>query len=43
VGVPGRLSREQIYRRLDEAMVELHDRLGGLPSPTEADDMWTVI
>jgi Fic family protein len=41
--VPGRPSREQIYRRLDEAIVELRDRLGGLPDSTEADDIWTTI
>jgi len=41
--VPGRPSREQIYRRLDEAIVELRERLGGLPGPVEADDIWTAI
>jgi fido (protein-threonine AMPylation protein) len=41
--VPGRPSRDQIYRRLDEAVVELRDRLGGLPDPVEADDIWTAI
>jgi len=41
--MPGRPSRDQIYRRLNEAIVELRDRLGGLPSPAEADDIWTVI
>lgn len=39
----GRPSREQIYRRLDEAIVELRDRLGGLPDPVEAEDIWTAI
>ncbi|MGH8985866.1 MAG: Fic family protein [Acidimicrobiia bacterium] len=39
----GRPSREQIYRRLDEAFAELRDRLGGLPSPAEAQDIWTAI
>jgi Fic family protein len=41
--VPGRPSREQIYRRLDEAVAELRDRLGGLPDPVEAEDIWTSI
>jgi Fic family protein len=25
---------------LDEAIADLNDRLGGLPSPTEAEDIW---
>lgn len=41
--MPGRPSREQIYRRLDEAIVELRERLGGLPDPVEAEDIWTAI
>src|SRR5438128_657960 len=41
--MPGRPSREQIYRRLDEAVAELRDRLGGLPNPVEAEDIWTTI
>jgi hypothetical protein len=41
--MPGRLSREQIYRRLDEAIVELRGRLGGLPDPIEAEGIWTAI
>ena len=41
--MPGRLSREQIYRRLDEAIVELRGRLGGLPNPIEAEGIWTAI
>jgi Fic family protein len=28
------------YVRLDEAIADLNDRLGGLPSPTEAEDIW---
>src|SRR3990172_125445 len=36
----GRKSREAIYRQLDEAVEELRSRLGGLPSPTEAEDIW---
>jgi hypothetical protein len=39
----GRPSREAVYRRLEEAIVELRDRLGGLPSPAEAEDIWTSI
>lgn len=39
----GRPSREQLYRRLDEAIAELRDRLGGLPAPAEAEDIWTAI
>src|SRR5947209_639916 len=41
--MPGRPSRQQIYRRLDEALAELRERLGGLPDPVEADDIWTTI
>src|SRR5580692_5780184 len=39
----GRPSRESVYQRLQEAMTEVRDRMGGLPSPTEADDIWTSI
>jgi fido (protein-threonine AMPylation protein) len=38
-----RPSREEVYRRLDEAFIELRDRMGGLPSPAEAEDIWTSI
>jgi Fic family protein len=38
-----RPSREELYRRLDEAFTELRDRMGGLPSPAEAEDIWTSI
>jgi hypothetical protein len=41
--MPGRPSRLQIYRRLDEAASELRDRLGGLPDPVEAEDIWSTI
>jgi len=41
--VAGRPKRVEIYARLDEAFVELRERLGGLPDPTEADDIWTTI
>jgi Fic family protein len=39
----GRPSREKLYTRLDEASVELRDRMGGLPSPAEAEAIWTTI
>lgn len=39
----GRPSRGDIYRRLEETSAELRDRLGGLPSPAEADAIWTTI
>src|SRR6266851_3119645 len=39
----GRPSRREIYRRLDEAFAELRDRMGGLPNPIEAQDIWTTI
>lgn len=39
----GRPSREAIYRRLDEAIAELRDRMGGLPDPVEAESIWTTI
>jgi len=29
-----------IYARLDEAIEDLDSRLGGLPRPTEAEDIW---
>ena len=37
---PGRPSREEVYERLDAAIAEVRDRLGGLPSPTEARAIW---
>ncbi|MGC1184552.1 MAG: Fic family protein [Candidatus Dormiibacterota bacterium] len=39
----GRPSRQLVYQRLQEAMTELHQRMGGLPSPTEAEGIWTSI
>jgi len=36
----GRKSREAIYRQLAEGVEELRTRLGGLPSPVEAEDIW---
>ena len=32
----GRPSRASVYARLDQALTELNQRLGGLPSPKEA-------
>jgi hypothetical protein len=39
----GRPSRATVYARLDEALVELRSRLGGLPSPAEAEYIWADI
>jgi len=39
----GRPSRAEIYARLDGAVAELRDRLGGLPSPVEAREIWDDI
>lgn len=39
-GRRGRVSRELIYERLATSITELWDRLGGLPSPLEAHDIW---
>ena len=39
----GRPSRAQVYDRLDQAVAELSDRMGGLPDPVEAEDIWTTI
>lgn len=36
----GRPSRQTIYDRLEEAIDDLRARLGGLPSPAEAEDIW---
>lgn len=36
----GRRSRAAIYRQLDDAIEELRSRLGGLPTPVEAEDIW---
>lgn len=36
----GRKSREAIYRQLAEGVEELRSRLGGLPAPVEAEDIW---
>jgi hypothetical protein len=36
----GRKSRDAIYAQLTEGAQELRSRLGGLPSPVEAEDIW---
>lgn len=40
MGRPGRKSREAVYRQLAESAEELRSRLGGLPTPVEAEDIW---
>jgi Fic family protein len=32
-----------VYQRLDEGIAELRERMGRLPSPTEAEGIWTTI
>lgn len=39
----GRPSRSEVYRRLDTQIAELWNRLGGLPSPIEAQGIWNDI
>lgn len=39
----GRPSRATVYERLDRAVAELRDRLGGLPSPQESEFIWSDI
>ena len=39
----GRLSRNDVYRRLDDAVIELREKLGGLPKPAEAPGVWTEL
>ena len=39
----GRPSRATVYARLDAAIAEFHERLGGLPSPTESEAIWADI
>jgi hypothetical protein len=40
---PGRPRRDEVYRRLDAQIAELWQRLGGLPDPLEAQDIWRGI
>ncbi len=42
-GQRGRPSRAVVYERFETQITELHDRLGGLPSPLEAASIWTGI
>ncbi|OHU23654.1 cell filamentation protein Fic [Mycobacteroides chelonae] len=39
----GRPSRATVYARLDAAIAELDERLGGLPSPKESEFVWSDI
>jgi Fic family protein len=39
----GRPSRASVYERLSSAVAELDERLGGLPSPQEAQSIWADI
>ncbi|NED94787.1 Fic family protein [Phytoactinopolyspora alkaliphila] len=39
----GRPSRATLYTRLSRALTELNERYGGLPSPTEAQEIWSDI
>ncbi|MGF1647371.1 MAG: Fic family protein [Kineosporiaceae bacterium] len=39
----GRPSRATVYTRLDAAIAELWNRLGGLPSPKESEAIWSDI
>lgn len=41
--VRGRPSRSTVYSRLESAIEELNERLGGLPSPKEAEFIWSDI
>lgn len=39
----GRPPRQLVYQRLEEGIVELRGLMGGLPSPAEAESIWTSI
>lgn len=39
----GRPSRRAIYQRLDDAVADVRTRLGGMPSPAEARNIWDEI
>ena len=39
-GGPGRMSRDALYRQLDDTLADVNERLGGLPSPAEARAIW---
>ena len=36
----GRPTRQSVYDRMEEAIEDLQTRLGGLPSPAEAEEIW---
>ncbi len=40
---PGRPPRDVVYQRLDTQIAELWQRMGGLPNPAEARDVWDGI
>lgn len=42
-GKRGRPPRSEVYERFATQIDELHERLGGLPSPLEAENIWTGI
>jgi hypothetical protein len=39
----GRPPRQLVYQRLEEGIADLRERMGGLPSPVEAEGIWTSI
>lgn len=39
----GRPSRAPVYGRLDHAVTEFRERLGGLPTPAQAEMIWADI
>lgn len=39
----GRPSRQTVYDRLEEAITDLRTRMGGLPSPDEAEAIWAEL
>jgi Fic family protein len=41
--VRGRPTRQSIYDRLEEAIDDLRTRMGGLPSPAEAEEIWAEL
>ena len=42
-GTPGRPTRQVVYERLAIQIEEVRERLGGLPSPVEAEGIWRGI
>jgi Fic family protein len=40
---PGRPTRNQVHRQLEDLIAELRTRMGGLPSPAEAQSVWREI